>query len=88
MEKMVTVKISKNIGLKVGETKKGIGIFENAFKNLSETEGTEVQISEKDVTYIKGTITRVLKCQKILDDLLNTPENQRFDYDLKVRGGK
>lgn len=84
----VTVKVSKNVGLKVGETKEGKGIFENIFRNLSETEGTEVQLSEKDLTYIKGTITRVLKCQKILDDVLETPDNQRFDHDLKIRGRK
>lgn len=63
---MIKVKVSKNIGLLKGKDASGKEDFDNIFYNLNEN-GTEVELNEKDLAYVKVTLKRFEKSQKILE---------------------
>lgn len=62
---MIKVKVEKTIGLKTGEKN-----YENVFLNLDEKRGTEVEIEEKELKYVRDSVKRLLKAQAILQKAL------------------
>ena len=62
----VTVKISRNIGIKTG-VEHGRKIYDNIFFNLDETEGTTVELTEKELKKVKSATTAFINVQKLLE---------------------
>lgn len=66
---LVKTKISKNIGLKIGE-KNGVDQFDNVFVNHDMKAGTEIEMTEKEANYVRDAVKRFIKAQKILEKYL------------------
>lgn len=67
---MKKVKVVQSIGLLMG-VKNRVEDYQNVFLNLHEKKGTEVELSDKDESYVKGSVTRLIKAQKILQKAID-----------------
>lgn len=64
----VKVKVARNVGLRTGLVN-GKENFENVFFNVDASQGTTIEMSDKDYKYHLATIKRVEKSQEMLKKL-------------------
>lgn len=63
----ITVKVSRNIGLKTGVSAMGVNEYDNIFFNLDDKEGTAIELTEKEVKRIRSANTAFTNAQKLLE---------------------